>query len=85
MIICEFCLQYQEGGKCRLGLNIPRHMGCRDFDPGVEKFCSKPGDFVNSAQIIQMATYFGIKGIELKKIKHVAAQEEKTRLRPIAI
>ena len=79
MIICEFCLQYQEGGQCRLGLNIPKHMGCREFDPGIEKFCSAPGDFVNSGQIIQMATYFGIKGMELKKVKAMADQEERMR------
>lgn len=79
MIICEFCIQYQNEGRCRLGLNIPRHMGCREFDPGIEKFCSKPDDFVNSGQLIQMATYFGIKGKELAKIKLMAAQEERLR------
>ena len=40
----------------------PRAMGCRDFDPSLEKFCSDPRDFVNAAQIVQMATFFGIKG-----------------------
>jgi hypothetical protein len=80
MIICEFCLQHQEDGRCRLGINLPRQMRCRDFDPGLEKFCSSPGDFVNSGQLIQMATYFGIKGNELKKIKLMAAQEERLRL-----
>jgi hypothetical protein len=52
-------------------------MGCRQFEPGIEKFCSSPGDFVNSAQIIQMATYFGMRGMELKKVKQMAAQVEK--------
>ena len=80
MIICEFCLQYQEDGKCRFGLNLPRHMRCREFDPGIEKFCSKPDDFINASQIIQMATYFEIKGRELKQIKQMAAQEERIRL-----
>lgn|ERR1700754_1891973 len=85
MIICEFCLQHQEDGKCRFGLNLPKHMGCREFDPGIEKFCSKPGDFVNAGQLIQMATYFGIKGMELKKVKQMAAQEERIRLQVPAI
>jgi len=79
MIICEFCLQYQEDNQCRLGLSIRKNMGCREFDPGIEKFCSRPGDFTNSGQIIQMANYFGIKGMELKKVKLMAAQEEKSR------
>lgn len=80
MIICDFCLQHQEDGQCGFGLSIPKHMGCRDFDPGIEKFCAKPGDFVNPGQIIQMATFFGMKGRELKKVKLIAAQAEKTRL-----
>jgi len=79
MTICEFCLQHQEGGQCALGLNLPKHMGCRDFDPGIEKFCARPGDFSNAGQIIQMATYFGIKGKELKKVKMMADQEERIR------
>jgi len=80
MIICEFCLHHQEDGRCQLGISLPRQMRCRDFDPGIEKFCSRPGDFVNSGQLIQMATYFGIKGNELKKIKLMAAQEERLRV-----
>ena len=80
MIICEFCLQYQEDGQCRMGLNIRKNMGCREFDPGIEKFCSKPDDFTNAGQIIQMATYFGIKGMELKKVKLMATKEESIRL-----
>lgn len=85
MIICEFCVQYQEDGQCRFGLNIPKHLGCREFNPGIEKFCSKPEDFVNADQLIQMAAFFGIKGMELKKVKQMAAQEEKekTRLKKI--
>lgn len=85
MIICEFCQQYQPDGKCGFGLNIPRHMGCREFVPGIEKFCAKPSDFVSANQIIQMATFFGIKGTELKKIKLIAKQEEKSRSEPPAI
>jgi hypothetical protein len=79
MIICEFCLQYQEGGQCRLGLRLPKRMACRDFDPGIEKFCARPDDFSNSGQIVQMANYFGIKGVELKKVRVMADQEERIR------
>jgi len=80
MIVCEFCLQYRQDGKCGLGLNIPKGMGCREFDPGIERFCSNPKDFVSPRQIIEMATHFGIKGMELKKIKLMAAREESNRL-----
>jgi hypothetical protein len=79
MIVCEFCLNYQQDGECRLGLKIPKAMSCREFGPGIEKFCSDPGDFVNPNQIIQMATYFGMKGTELKKVKLMATREETTR------
>ena len=79
MIICEFCLQYMSDGKCTFGLNIPKRMGCREFDPGIGKFCSNPGDIVSPSQIIQMATFFGIKGTELKKVKLIAAREGTSR------
>jgi hypothetical protein len=72
MIICEFCVQYTSNGECSFGLRIPKRMGCREFDPGIDKFCSNPDDFVNPNQIIQMATFFGIKGTELKKVKAIA-------------
>lgn len=81
MIVCEFCLQYQEDGKCAFGLNIPKQMSCREFDPGIGKFCSNPSDFVSTNQIIQMSVFFGIKGTELKKIKLIAKREEKIRSR----
>jgi len=80
MIICEFCLQYRQDGKCELGLNIPKGMSCREFDPGIEKFCSDPKDYVNPGQLIQMAIFFGMKGTELKKVKLMAAREESARL-----
>ncbi|OLE54394.1 MAG: hypothetical protein AUG51_08295 [Acidobacteria bacterium 13_1_20CM_3_53_8] len=80
MIICEFCLQYRQDGKCELGLNIPKGMSCREFDPGIEKFCSDPKDYVNPGQIIQMAIFFGMKGAMLKKVKLMAAREESARL-----
>ena len=82
MIICEFCLQYRTNGECGFGLNIPKGMCCREFDPGIEKFCSDPNDFVSPGQIIQMATFFGIKGTELKKVKLIAAREETIRKVP---
>ena len=80
MIICEFCLQFQDNGQCGFGLRIPKRMSCREFDPGVEKFCSNPSDFKGVRQIIQMATFFGIKGMELKKVQLIGAQEEESRL-----
>lgn len=78
MTICEFCLQFRNG-QCTFGLNLPKGMGCREFDPGMEKFCSEPKDFKNAIQIIQMATFFGIKGTELKKVKLIAKREEELR------
>lgn len=82
MTICEFCLQFRKNGECAFGLNLPKGMGCREFDPGIEKFCSEPKDFVSPAQIIQMATFFGVKGTELKKIKLMAAREAEIRQAP---
>jgi hypothetical protein len=79
MTICEFCLQYRQDGKCGYGLDLPKRMGCREFDPGVERFCADPTDFTSASQIIQMATFFGIKGMELKKVRVVAAEAERAR------
>ena len=79
MIVCEFCAQYKLDGECGLGLNIPKGMRCRDFEPGMERFCADSKDFVSPRQIIEMATFFGVKGIELKKIQLMAAREESTR------
>ena len=80
MIVCEFCTQYRQDGECGLGLRIPKSMGCHEFNPGMERFCSDPKDFVNPNQIIQMATFFGMKGMELKKVKLMLAREENARL-----
>ena len=82
MAICEFCSQFTDQGKCYLGLNLPKSMSCSMFEPGIEEFCSKPGEFANAGQIIQMATYFGIKGRELKKVRAMAAIEE-TKLKGV--
>ena len=62
-----------------MGLNIPKRMGCREFAPGIDNFCSNPNDFVSADQIVQMASFFGIKGMELKKVKVMAARAEETR------
>jgi hypothetical protein len=80
MIVCEFCAQYRPGGDCGLGLNIPKGMKCRDFEPSLEMFCADSKDFVSPRQITEMATFFGIKGMELKKVKRMAVREESTRL-----
>lgn len=55
-------------------------MSCREFAPTITSFCSNANDFVNPRQIVEMATYFGIKGPELRKVKVMAAQEEAVRL-----
>lgn len=72
MIICDFCLHYSQEGACRIGLNIPKTMKCREFAPGIDKFCAKPTDFVSPTQIIDMAKFFGIERTELKKVKIIA-------------
>lgn len=71
MTICEFCLHYSNLS-CRVGLNIPKTMRCREFAPGVEKFCADPADFVSPNQIVEMARFFGIDKTELKKVKIIA-------------
>lgn len=54
-------------------------MTCREFGPTLERFCSESKDFVDPKQLVQMATYFGIKGPELKKVKLMAAREQTNR------
>ena len=78
MTVCEFCRHFQEQ-ECRLGLNIPKTMSCREFGPSMQQFCADPKDFVNGAQIIQMARFFGFQRTELKKISLMAAGEESLR------
>ena len=80
MKICEFCLQYQQDQTCRLGLQLPKSMTCREFGPTLKGFCSDARDFVDPKQIVQMATYFGIKGPELRKVKLMAAEEQNSRM-----
>ena len=77
MAICEFCLNFTSEGACTIGLKIRTGMTCREFRPGMERFCSNPKDFVSQEQIVQMATYLGIGRTELKKVKLMAALEGK--------
>lgn len=81
MIVCDLCSHYKPEGECRLGLKLPKGMNCREFGPVIEKFCSDPADFESSRQIVQMATFFGMKGTELKKVKVMAVSfsQESTR------
>ncbi len=79
MIVCELCLHYEQDGVCRLGLKLPKGMSCREFGPGIDRFFSNPKDFVSASQVMQMATFFGMKGTELKKVKLMAAREESAR------
>lgn len=78
MIVCEFCQHFQRG-ECRLGLNLPKTMSCREFGPSMQQFCSDPKDFVDPAQIMQMARFFGFHRTELKKIQLMASEEESVR------
>jgi hypothetical protein len=57
-------------------------MGCREFEPTLERFCSDPKDFVSTVQIVQMAAFFGMKGRELKKVNLMAARAESARPQP---
>lgn len=80
MIICDLCSHYGPSGECRLGLRLPKGMSCQDFGPTLDKFCADPKDFVSERQIIEMATFFGMKGTELKKVRQMASREESARL-----
>jgi hypothetical protein len=80
MLLCEFCLNYKGEEKCDLGLKIPKSMSCREFEPAIAGFCAEPADFVNPDQIVKMASYFGLKGKELKKVKLMATREVTARL-----
>lgn len=74
MAICEFCVNFTRDGTCTIGLDIRTGMTCREFRPGMEKFCSNPKDFVSPNQIVQMATYFGMGRTELKKVRLMATR-----------
>ena len=79
MKLCEFCTQLRPDGECALGLERPKRMTCRSFEPGVELFCSNSADFVSARQLLEMATYFDIKGSELKKVRIMAEQADRGR------
>ena len=76
MKVCEFCVKFQEDGTCYLQLPLPKTMTCREFSPALRKFCADRKDFVDPRQIMEMATFFGIKGPELRKVKAMAASEQ---------
>jgi len=78
MTVCEFCRHFREQ-ECYLGLDIPKTMSCREFAPSIQQFCADPKDFVDRAQIVQMARFFGFQRTELKKISLMAADEESLR------
>lgn len=79
MIVCDFCLHHTDDSKCNLGLNKPKTMSCREFGPGMRKFCSDPKDFVDPGQIIEMARFFGFQKTELKKVKSMAERADEYR------
>ena len=76
MIVCDLCTHYRASGTCELELKIPKGMSCREFCPSLQNFCDNPNDFVDSNQVIGLATFFGMKGTELKKVKAMAARAE---------
>jgi hypothetical protein len=63
-----------------MGLKTPAGMGCRQFAPGMERFCADPKDFVSPRQIVEMAAFFGFKGMEMKKVKRMVVGAESGRL-----
>jgi hypothetical protein len=68
MTLCEFCTLRVSENQCSKGHETPKKLRCKDFAPGIEKFCSKPSDYVGRDQLKQMATYFGLAGNELKLV-----------------
>ena len=76
--VCDFCVQLSAGRQLPARPDIPKTMGCHAFEPSLERFCSDPKDFVGPAQIIQMATFFGMKGVS-EEVTRMAAREEGAR------
>lgn len=72
MTICEFCVLQQADKSCLRGLTIPKKMRCLDFAPGIERFCQDPTDYKGGEQLHQMASYFGLRGKELKRVHELA-------------
>ena len=77
--LCDFCSEYAKDGTCRLGRPTPRALACQDFAPEMPNFFANPADFTGAAQVVQMATYFGLRGREMKKVKLMAARAEERR------
>jgi hypothetical protein len=68
MVLCELCVLQQADKQCSKGNTIPKKMRCTDFTPGIERFCATPGDYTGQKQLGQMASFFGLKGKELKRV-----------------
>ena len=77
--LCEFCTERASDATCRLGRPAPRGMGCRDFAPEMAEFFTNPSDFIGVHQVVQMATFFGLRGTEMKKVKLMATRAEQKR------
>lgn len=78
--LCEFCSERSADSSCRRGLSAPRAMSCREFAPGIDEFFANTADFTGPAQVLQMATFFGLRGTEMKKVRVMAASEETRRI-----
>lgn len=71
MILCELCTLQTTEKNCSRGHNTPTKMRCVDFTPGLERFFANAADYTGKAQITQMASYFGLKGKELKRVQQL--------------
>lgn len=76
MLLCDLCIHSRPGPLCALLLKLPKTMSCRDFCPSIQTFCANPNDFEDARQVTEMATFFGLKGTELKKVKLMASTVE---------
>jgi hypothetical protein len=50
-------------------------MRCVDFTPSIERFCATPADYTGSAQLKQMAVFFGLAGKELQRVLALGSKE----------
>jgi len=67
MTLCEFCV-LQADKKCSIGLSTPKKMRCREFKPGIERFCDSPSDYKGREQLKEMSLFFGLAGRELQRV-----------------
>jgi hypothetical protein len=58
-------------------------MKCREFAPGIQKFCAEPADFIGADQIVEMARFFGLEKTELKKVKMILENGQSAAKRTI--